>query len=202
MELPWIQNRGSPVCAILAFAESQSPGMSHNTLYMIIAIVSSLCAIIIAVIIAICCRIKYKSAAARKGYVIKKFWKSIWNHFWDRAVIFRHNGYTAGSKKGKHGLNKPDLQPPDLWLHHQDNLELKHVGEKSPHEIVPILKHSNEYTNNINLSATLDRLQKRTNSFVGTSSMLRVHFADFSDCSQKLRVASWMVVFWNIFGMS
>jgi hypothetical protein len=85
-------------------------------------------------------------------------------------VSYRQTAYTAaGKKKSKHGPfggKAGDLKPPDLWLHNE-NLELKHAGEKSPHEIVPILKHSNEYTNNINLSTTLDRLQKRTNSFVG-----------------------------------
>ena len=70
-------------------------------------------------------------------------------------------------------MNNPDLQPPDLWLHHNENMELKHPGEKSSHEIVSILKHSNEYTNNINLSATLDRLQKRTNSVVGKATYQR-----------------------------
>ncbi|OQV24966.1 Neogenin [Hypsibius exemplaris] len=123
-------------------------GLSTNTLYIIIACVACACLILFTVVIIVyCCRRKYRNlAASRKG----------------------NSGYHAakGNKKGKHPFGNGDLKPPDLWLHHNDNLELKHTGEKSPHEIVPILKHSNEYTNNINLSATLDRLQKRTNSFV------------------------------------
>ncbi|XP_055337462.1 neogenin-like [Paramacrobiotus metropolitanus] len=132
---------------LLQFGSSH--GIAMNTLYIIIAIVASVTAVVIVIIISICCWRKHKAPSnLRKGT----------------------NGYKAGSKKNKAGQQQTDLKAPDLWMHHHhhpaDNVELKHVAEKSPHEIVPILKHSNEYTNNINLSATLDRLQKRTNSFV------------------------------------
>ncbi|GAU92905.1 hypothetical protein RvY_04923-2 [Ramazzottius varieornatus] len=127
-----------------ALQSEDSQGTSVFMLYVIIGgVVGLIIAIIVIAAVGIFCCKRRKKGSSRK----------------------QTNGYKPG-KKGKHDLNNPDLKPPDLWVHHNENMELKHPGEKSSHEIVPILKHSNEYTNNINLSATLDRLQKRTNSVV------------------------------------
>ncbi|RWS08197.1 neogenin-like protein [Dinothrombium tinctorium] len=104
-------------------------GLSTQTLYLIIVSISAITVLLFIIVSTIICK-----ATCNRGF----------------GGLRKHKGYTAAATSPGGKSKTRDLKPPDLWIHHHDQIELKGLDKTNNADgsltATPIPRNSQEFS--------------------------------------------------------
>jgi len=135
---------------------SEGKHISTNTLYIIIAAISGITVLLLVVVSTLLCRSRNSASG---GYI---------------GGMRKSKGYIAAAtspgKTGGHSGKGKGINPPDLWIHH-DQMELKALEKGNSSEttmtVTPIPRNSQELAQHD--EDVLDKFKKTTSTYGGDS---------------------------------